>query len=134
MKHYLCKKTGVPVERLFVAEEFKAKFYKIFNDTDIASEEIGTNDCIAVYELEAKPTNWPSTNNEKPKKSKVHNFDGDEIPNWDSPMAERMLVPVFYRRPNTERTRFGNKKPWELSPVPHYIIVTPEEVSVTIYQ
>lgn len=130
MKHYLSKKVGIPVERLFVAEEFKSKFYKIFKNYDVASDEIGANDSIAVYELEAKPTNWPSPNSDKAKKSKFsNNSDEDEIPHWDSPMAERMLVPVFYRRPNHERSRFGSKKPWEVMPVPHFIIVTPEEVS-----
>ena len=131
MKHYLSRKVGVPVERLFVAEEFKSKFYKIFSDNDVASEDIGTNDSITVYELEAKPTNWPSPNQDKAKKSKYSSSsDGDEIPSWDSPMADRMLVPVFYRRPNTERaSRYATKKPWEVTPVPHYIIVTPEEVS-----
>jgi ubiquitin carboxyl-terminal hydrolase 4/11/15 len=132
MKHYLTKKVGVPVERLFVAEEFKAKFYKVFKDRDIAGEDIGANDQIAVYELEARPTNWPSPNNDKPKKPKYgSNSDEEEIPSWDSPMAERMLVPVFYRRPNNDRSsRYGSKKPWEVMPVPHYIIVTPEEVSL----
>jgi ubiquitin carboxyl-terminal hydrolase 4/11/15 len=128
MKHYMSKKVGVPVERLFVAEEFKSKFYKIFNDYDIASEDISANDVITVYELEAKPTNWPNPANDKAKKSKYSSSD-EEIPNWDSPMADRMLVPVFYRRPNTDRSRYGSKKPWEITPAPHYIIITPEEVS-----
>ncbi|KAG0647612.1 Ubiquitin-specific-processing protease 12, partial [Hyphodiscus hymeniophilus] len=128
MKHYLSKKTGIPVERLFVAEEFKSKFYKVFKDLNVASEDIGSNDSVAVYELEAKPTNWPSPNNEKAKKNKYgSNSDTEEIPNWDSPLAEKMLVPVFYRRPNNERSRYGSKKPWEVMPVPHYIVVTAEE-------
>ena len=129
MKHYLSKKTGILAERLFVAEEFKSKFYKTFKDSDVASDEIGANDLVAVYELEAKPTNWPSPNCDKAKKHKFgSNSDAEEIPEWDSPMAERLLVPVFYRRPNQERSRYGSKKPWEITPVPHYIIVTPEEV------
>ena len=130
MKHYLSKKAEIPAERLFIAEEFKSKFYKVFNDSDIASDDIGANDSIAVYELEAKPTNWPGPQNERAKKHKFgSNSDGDEIPHWDSPLAERMLVPVFYRRPSQERSRYSSKKPWEVMPVPHYIIVTAEEVS-----
>jgi ubiquitin carboxyl-terminal hydrolase 4/11/15 len=129
MKHYLSKKVDVPVERLCVAEEFKSKFYKIHKNYDVASEEIGSNDSIAVYELEAKPTNWPIPNNDKTRKLKYG--DDEDVPSWDSPLAERMLVPVFYRRPNNERSRYGSKKAWEVMPVPHFIIVTPEEVSGT---
>ena len=130
MKHYLSKKVGVPVERLFVAEEFKSKFYKIYDDYDTASDEISTNDVVTVYELEAKPTNWP--NPSKPAKKKTGftmSSPKEDIPNWDSPLAGRMLVPVFYRRPNTERSRYGTKKPWEVVPVPHFIMVAPDEVN-----
>ena len=131
MKHYLSKKVGVPVERLFVAEEFKSKFYKIYDDYDVASDEISTNDIVTVYELEAKPTNWP-TPNKSAKKQKTYGSHSpkEALPSWDSPLADRLLVPVFYRRPNRERSRYGTKKPWEVVPVPHFIMVTPEEVSL----
>lgn len=138
MKDYISKKVGVPVERLFAAEEFKCKFYKTYDDYRPASEEIGGHDNVAIYELEAKPTNWPAPR--KPaKKQKIKSMlsfgygndsDDDEIPHWDDPLAEKMLVPVFHRRPNPDRT--GNsrfKKPWVLVPVPHYVVVTPDEVS-----
>jgi ubiquitin carboxyl-terminal hydrolase 4/11/15 len=134
MKQYISKKVDVPVERLFVAEEFKCKFYKIFDDLSTASDEISQNDNVAVYELEAKPTNWPAP--QKPKKQKKSSMlltysndsEEDDVPNWDDPLAEKMLVPIFHRRPNPERgNRF--KKPWMMTPVPHFIIVTPEEVS-----
>ena len=142
MKDYIGKKVGVPVERLFAAEEFKCKFYKTYDDYRPASEEIGGNDNVAVYELEAKPTNWPAPRKQA-KKHKVKSMlsfgygndsDDDEIPNWDDPLADRMLVPVFHRRPNPDRnsnSRF--KKPWVLVPVPHYIVVTLEEVSRELF-
>jgi ubiquitin carboxyl-terminal hydrolase 4/11/15 len=88
-----------------------------------------------MFELECKPTNWPAP--QKPAKKQkstsmylTGNNDSDEedVPSWDSPLAERMLVPVFHRRPNQDRNRTF-RKPWALAPVPHYIILTPEEVS-----
>jgi ubiquitin carboxyl-terminal hydrolase 4/11/15 len=135
MKQYLSRKVGIPTERLFVAEELKGKFYKIYNDGDMASEGIGPNDNIMVFELENKPTNWPvpRKSTKKPKKSMLgfgsygNDSDDEEMPNWDSPLAERMLVPVFHRRPNLETRNF--KKRFVLVSTPHYIIVTKDEVS-----
>ena len=134
MKKYMSNKVGVPVERLFVVEEFKSKVYKIHADSEQASEVIGANDNIIMFELECKPTNWPAPPKpaKKQKSSSMYltasNDLDEEIPAWNSPQAERMLVPVFHRRPNQDRGR-SFKKPWVLSPVPHYIILTPEEVS-----
>jgi ubiquitin carboxyl-terminal hydrolase 4/11/15 len=131
MKQFLSKRVGVPPERLFAAEEFKSKFYKIFKDNQVASEEISSNDVLVVYEIEAKPTNWPPRR-VKRVRSHMHfgnsnDSEDDEVPNWDDPMAQKMLVPVFHRRPNPERlNRF--KKAWVLTPAPHFIVVTPKEV------
>lgn len=132
LKEFMSTKTGIPVERLFVAEEFKSKFYKVFDDYKCASDEIGSNDNIAVFELEAKPTNWPpprkAGKKQKFRMSYGNDSDDDEpTPKWDSPAAERMLVPVIYRRPNVDRTR-SYKKNWIIVPVPHFIMLTAEEV------
>jgi ubiquitin carboxyl-terminal hydrolase 4/11/15 len=138
MKQSMSKKVGVPVEKLFVAEEFKSKFFKVHEDWEQAADVISANDNIIMYELEAKPTNWPAPRKpvKKQKQKSMLNFGGnysndsdeDEIPPWNDPLAERMLVPVFHRRPNMDRGRF--KSAWTLVPVPHYIIVTPDEVSL----
>ena len=129
MKQYMSKKVGVPVEHLFVAEEFKSKFYKIYDDGIVASEEIGSQDNVAVYELEAKPQIGHRLK-VKTKKNYTHsNRDSeDDTLSWDDPLSEKMLVPVFYRRPNPERSSRYNKKAWNIVPAPHFIIVTPEEV------
>ncbi|KAG9244656.1 hypothetical protein BJ878DRAFT_542082 [Calycina marina] len=139
-KKYVGQKFGVPTERLFVAEEYKQKFYKLFPDHLIASEEISTNDNIIVFELEAPPTNWPTPARiikKKPKKFNSYAFnnndsDEEEIPGWNDPLADRMLVPVFYRYPNddfpnTNRFSARNHSEWVLAPVPHFIMLTPEE-------
>ena len=131
MKEYMSKKVGVPVERLFVAEEYKAKFYKVMEDYKCASDEIGINDIIAFYELEAKPTNWPRKAGKKPKLKLLYNNDSDEddgSPRWGTPAAEHIVVPVFYRRPNLDRRGYNNNKKWVNVPCPHFIMLTAEEV------
>jgi len=135
MKEFISQKVGVPAEQLFVAEEFKFKFYKQFGDKLIASEEIGAQDNIYVFELEAKPTNWPAPARLVKKKKQKFSYNNDseeeEIPGWEDPLAENMLVPVFYRYPNTDPPpRYGTRKEWNLSPVPHFIMLTPEEVTM----
>jgi ubiquitin carboxyl-terminal hydrolase 4/11/15 len=134
LKEFISARVDVPVERLFIAEEFKCRFYKFYDDLKPVSEEIQTNDQVAVYELEAVPTNWPAP--KKAPKQKVRsmlNFshfndsDEDDIPNWDDPMAERMIVPVLHRQPGPDNARY--RKPWAHAPVPHFIIVTAAEVS-----
>lgn len=137
MKEYVSKKVRVPVERLFMAEEFKSKFYKVFDDYKCASDEVGSNDNIAFYELEAKPTNWPPLRKagKKPKMKLLYSNDSDEddgSPSWGTPAAEHMLVPVFYRRPNPDRGR-AFKKSWVIMPVPHFIMLTAEEVRQNIF-
>jgi ubiquitin carboxyl-terminal hydrolase 4/11/15 len=132
LKTFVSSKVDVPVNRLFVAEEFKCRFYKFYDDMKPVSEEIQDSDSVAVYELEAAPTNWPPP--KKPVKQKPKSMlsfshfdsDEDEVPNWDDPMAERILVPVLHRQPGTDTGRY--RKPWSHVPVPHFIVVTAEEV------
>jgi ubiquitin carboxyl-terminal hydrolase 4/11 len=132
LKAFVSSKVDVPVERLFIAEEFKCRFYKFYDDMKPVSEEIQDSDSVAVYELEAIPTNWPppkkpARQKPKPVLSFSHfDSDEDEVPNWDDPMAERMLVPVLHRQPGADTGRY--RKPWTHMPVPHFIIVTAEEV------
>jgi ubiquitin carboxyl-terminal hydrolase 4/11/15 len=144
LKQFISKRVGVPTERLFAAEEFKSKFYKTYDDFAVASEDIGSNDNVAIYELECKPTNWPSPRKPKQKKNKSvlssfsygnnNDSDEDDIPNWDDPLADRMLVPVFHRQPNVDRTtRYNSRKPWNICGAPHFIILTPEEVRKLVY-
>jgi ubiquitin carboxyl-terminal hydrolase 4/11/15 len=131
LKQFVSQRVGIPVERLFAAEEFKGKFYKIYDNYAVASEEISNNDVLAMYELEAKPSNWPPVRKPKKQKSMLtfsHDSDEDDVPSWEDPLAAHMLVPVFHRKPNPDKSRW--KKQWVLSSFPHFIILTPEEVSV----
>lgn len=138
MKDFISKRVDVPVERLFAAEEFKSKFYKLYDDLTVASEEIQNNDIVAVYELEAKPTNWRPQKPGKKQRFKamttfnMNESDDEDVPSWDDPLAEKLLVPVFHRKPNPERPgRF--KKAWTLVAAPHFIVVNPEEVGISSF-
>lgn len=131
LKEFVASRMNVPVGNLFAAEQFKDKFYKIYSDSGIASDEIGNNDRCAVYELETKPTNWPPRKQARKKNNNSFNNrdPDDDIPHWDDPMAEKMVVPVFYRAPNKDYRNSRFKKAWNIVPVPHFIVVTQEEVS-----
>lgn len=132
LKEFVGQRTNVPAERLFIGEEFKCRFYKFFDDMKPVSEEIQPNDMIALYELESAPTNWPPPKKPAKKKAKsmptFSHFDSndeDEVPNWDDPMSERMLVPVLHRQPGPENSRY--RKPWQHAIIPHFIIVNASE-------
>ncbi|OBT99530.2 CSN-associated deubiquitinating enzyme Ubp12 [Pseudogymnoascus verrucosus] len=132
LKTFVSSRVDVPVERLFIAEEFNNQIYRILEDTKSVSEDIQANDRIMVFELEAVPTNWPPVRKPKQKTRSMLNVsysyqDDDEgdIPSWDSPRAERMIVPVISRRQNPNPTRFG--KPLMHAYAPFFITLTPEE-------
>ncbi|KAL2002392.1 hypothetical protein VTN02DRAFT_60 [Thermoascus thermophilus] len=124
LKELVAKKMGSDPQRLVMAEIYKCKFYKMFDNTStIADCQISSNDDIAIFEVEAVPTNY---NPDKPKRAfSMVSFghDTEEIPKFNSPKADRMLVPIFYRvvKPNT---RYASR---QLFGAPSYTIVTREE-------
>ena len=127
LKEYVAAKfPGVEAQRMLVVEIYKNKFYKFFSDkASISDEHIVDADQIAIYEIEAKPTNYPP-----PKKKtsgfKMYNYnrDDDDIPEGKSPLAEKMLVPVFHRRTKDIMTKYSQK---QVFGAPLFVIVSPEE-------
>ena len=127
LKEYVAGKfAGVEVNRMVVVEIYKNKFYKFFGDKiSISDEHIVDADQIAIYETEAKPTNYPP-----PKKKssgfKMYNFnrEDDDIPEGESPLAENMMVPVFHRRVKETSSKYTQK---QVFGAPLFITVTPEE-------
>lgn len=131
MKVFLSTRTGVPAERILGAEEYKDKFFKIYEDYQQAAEEIQKDDNPCFFELEAPPTNLS-------KKKKMHKMShlsrDDDIPPADDPLAEEMsqmlLVPVMHRfnpRLSDETRARGPRSSENVSP-PHFIVLNPEEV------
>ncbi|OTB08608.1 hypothetical protein M426DRAFT_262093 [Hypoxylon sp. CI-4A] len=126
LKEFLSSRTGVPAERLFGSEEWRGRFYKHYGDLQTASEEIANNDHPWFYELEAKPTNWGGKQKSQKVRSMIDDGEGKaSSASWDDERAERMVVPVFHRRPATGKSYGGQK--WQMSCAPHFIVLTPEE-------
>ncbi|KAI1429243.1 hypothetical protein F5Y12DRAFT_727337 [Xylaria sp. FL1777] len=123
LKQFISARTGVPVERLHGCEEWTKKFYKHYTDSMTASEEISGRDNAWIFELEAKPTNYPGT---APKQQKYRSLLDDATPvSWDDEDAAHLLVPVMHRRPGSAKSYQSRK--WEGACVPHFIMVTPQE-------
>lgn len=132
LKEFLSSRVGVPPEHMVGAEEYKERFFKIYEDAQQASEEIGKDDLPVFYEVEAQPTN----HQKKKKKgyaAKTFSFDDDDVLSLDDPaadqMAEKMLVPVMHRlnpRLNKESRAEFPRSNDNVSP-PHFIILTPED-------
>lgn len=125
LKGFLSIRTGVPMNRLMGAEEFKDRFFKIYDNSGDVSEEIGTSDVATFHELEAVPTNWPAKGVQKKPRSMLDLDDAplDAADEWDDPKYETMVVPVLHRRPYSI-----GKAPEGTSP-PHFITLTREEAS-----
>lgn len=97
LKRFISERTGVPVERLMGAEEFKERFFKIYYNQQDISEEIQGTDHPTIHELEMVPTNWPGKG--KPKKFRsMLDIDSPPSQEWDDPRYDRMVIPVFHRR------------------------------------
>lgn len=126
LKAFISERVGVPVERLIVAEEYRSRFFKYYDDTEQASEAIQNNDISYVYELEAKPTNLPSKLTTKKNKFTYGHDSDDEVPSWEDPAAAVMAVPVYHRRASPEGS---SRRSATLINAPHFITVTPQEVS-----
>ncbi|GLB04224.1 CSN-associated deubiquitinating enzyme Ubp12 [Aspergillus tubingensis] len=126
LKEQVAKKMGADPERLVMAEIYKNKFYKMFDNTSsIAECQISGNDDIGIYEVESVPTNY---NPDKPQKSyfSFSRSDHEEIPSLDSPRSDRLLVPIFNR---VEKKRGNNPKNAQRSlfGVPSYVVINREE-------
>ena len=132
LKEYVAGKAGVPAKRSVVAEIYKNRIYKMFDDkVTIGEERIAESDNIAVFELENEPTNYPPP---KKKSQKIrplvfhhtHSDEESDVPNSESTLADKMLVAVFNRQIKDGSWRYQHRA---LFGVPSYIIITREEAT-----
>ncbi|KAK7526740.1 uncharacterized protein IWZ02DRAFT_373000, partial [Phyllosticta citriasiana] len=127
LKEYVAARIpGLDPKRTMVSEIYSNKFFKHFDDRKaIVEQSIGEKDDIVVYELDDEPTNYPP-----PKKtSKVRSMlytssEEDEIPDSTSPLADRMMVPVFHRCKGPAR---HNSDKWSSTLWPSHIVLRREE-------
>ena len=130
LKEYVAGKAGVSPRRTVVAEIYKNRIYKMFDDKiTIGEERIAESDNIAIFELEDEPTNHPPP---KKKGQKVrpflfhntHSDEDSEVPDSESALADKMLVAVFNRQTKDGSWRYQHRAVFG---VPSYIIVTRDE-------
>lgn len=124
LKQFISDRTGVPADRLMGAEEFKDRFFKMYDNAQDISEEIQSSDTPTLHELEAVPTNWPSKRPQKKYRSMLDIDTPLESANWNDKECDVMVVPVLHRRPNAP----GNGRSEGVSP-PHFITLTREEAA-----
>ncbi|KAL9630907.1 MAG: hypothetical protein Q9204_004483 [Flavoplaca sp. TL-2023a] len=129
LKDHVAHKVGADAQRLIAGEIYRNKWYKVFKDeVTIAEERIQDNDVIVMYELEDVPTNWPRPKRAGPQKTSfyVHpNASEEDLPDMDSPQADRMLVTVHHRHTRPGSTRSQQHR--SIFGVPGLIIVTRDE-------
>jgi len=130
LKEYVAKKMNVDPKKTVMAEIYKAKFYRMFDESrTIIDQSIQPADDIAVYELEDVPTNHPPP---KKKGQKVRSLlttysqsdEEEDVPEGESPLAERMLVPIFHRTARNGSSKYHQRA---LFGFPSYIIISRQE-------
>lgn len=127
-EHVASKFPGTDAKRLIMAEIYKNRFFRMFEDDKSINEEtITDNDVLAIMEVEHQPTNWPpppKTIRKKSIYSQLSNADVD-IPDYNSPAADEMVLSVFHRRPAMGHTRLSAGK--QLFGAPMFITLDREE-------
>lgn len=131
LKELFATKTGVDPRRLVVAEIYRNRFYKVFKDEDtIAEERIVDNDILCVFELDDIPANWPRPKKQVQKRNmlymSVNQSEEEDVPDEDSPQADRMLVVVYHRHTKPGATRSQQQR--ETFGAPALVVLTREEV------
>ena len=114
LREYVSKKVGIDSQKTVLAEVYKNRFFKMYDDkTTISEEKIADADIVTLHELEDVPTNYPAPKKRGVKRSMFstyHNADEDEdLPDDDSPLANKMLVSVFHRVDKDGSSRFTQK-------------------------
>ena len=126
LKEYVAAKVKLDPKRTVAAELYKNTFYRVFKDsTNISEEHLAENDTIAIWEFPEKPTNYPTPTKKFTKASYyTASTETEEIPEDDSPVADKMLVPIFHRRSKGGQS---NYRQHSLFGVPSFIVVDREE-------
>ncbi|KAK0828062.1 hypothetical protein LTR73_005015 [Friedmanniomyces endolithicus] len=122
-EHIASKHPGVTADRLWMAEVYNHKLYKVFeNHKTLAEDSIQSGDHIFVFELDGVPKNLPDPAKARSSYGYSSYNSGDkEIPGMDSEKADSFAVPVFSRR----LKRYGSG--WELAMHPLYVTLSRKE-------
>lgn len=128
LKTFVAQRVGADPVKTVVAEIYKCRIYKMFDDKKtIGEERIAETDSIAIFELENQPSNFPPPKRVQKSRPMAYFNNSDEeedVPEGDSPLADQMLVAVFNRHVKDGGSRYQQRV---IFGVPSYIIVTREE-------
>ena len=132
LKEHLAKKVGIDARKTVLAEVYKQRFFKIYDDKiTISEEKIVDADIVTLHELEDIPTNYPAPKKKGPRRAMLAymNTDEDEdqdLPDSDSPLADKMLVSIFHRVHRDSSSRSPQKA---LFGAPSFIVLDREEAA-----
>ena len=132
LREHLAKKLGIDARKTVLAEVYKQRFFKMYDDkTTISEEKIVDADIVTLHELEDIPTNYPAPKKKGPRRAMLNymNTDEDEdqdLPDSDSPLADKMLVSIFHR---VQRDRSSRSPQKVLFGAPSFIILDREEAA-----
>ncbi|RJE16675.1 ubiquitin carboxyl-terminal hydrolase, partial [Aspergillus sclerotialis] len=91
----------------------------MFDDTEpVKDSNVSASDTLAVFELESSPTDYSIANPDEV-------YEPNETPGFDSPKAERMLIPVYQR--GWVAKSFNKSKERKIFGPPTFIVVKQEE-------
>ena len=130
LKEYIAEKIGSDPKRLVVSEIYRYRFFKMYDDkVTLGDERLAAQDLVAFFELDQVPTNYPAP---KKKGQKVRSMlstysdEDEDIPNDGdaSPLADRIVVPVFNRVSKEGSSRFQSRS---LFATPQYIVLTRDD-------
>lgn len=126
VKEYVGSKMNADAKRIMLAETFNNKFFRTCEDKTVLSESnIQPRDVMVMYELEDVPSNFPPPKKKPKAKSLLlypQDSEEEDLPNSESPLSDRMMVPVFFRAPSNS---YNNSKSLVLTPT--FIIVRRDE-------
>ena len=127
LKEYVAVRVGIDPKQTMVAELYKNAFYRIFSDSATISEAtIVDSDNVCVWEFPGQPTNYPTPKTKLKTAYHASNNGMEEIPDDDSAVADRMLVPVFHRRLKGGQSAYRQNSVFGY---PSFIVVDREEGS-----
>ncbi|RMZ92033.1 hypothetical protein DV736_g726, partial [Chaetothyriales sp. CBS 134916] len=125
LKEFVAKRTHADPDLLVVAEDYRCRFYRIFDNTVVMSESnIQSNEIICLFQLDQKPTNYNPDKVKKQSYLSVGASNDDEIPDPADPAADSLLIPVFHRNVRNPDGRVASRPFFGL---PQFIVLTREE-------
>ena len=97
--HVAAKIPGLSHDRILLAELYNHKIFKVFADTEtVAESNASSNDVLCMYELPEAPTNAVAAPRRKNYSSRFSNTSDAPPRDMQSPLADRMAVPVYHCR------------------------------------